>query len=168
MTFPLRQRPAADYHVRPRSFGSPRGVTPQSPGGTRKHAGCDLYALPGTEILAMEAGAVTRGCYLFYDVVYALEVTGVSGHVIRYGEIAGTAPGIFQDGTIAEGQVIAYVGKMETVSQAMLHLEVYSGTATGPLTDRNSPGFERRADLIDPTEMLDAALVNTTTDAVRE
>ncbi len=109
----------------------------------------------------MEAGTVTRGCSAFYDGVYALEVTGASGQVIRYGEIASAAPGIRLGSAVTEGQVIAHVGKMETVPQAMLHLEVYAGTATGPLTDRNSPGFERRPDLIDPTGMLDAAALFT-------
>jgi hypothetical protein len=105
----------------------------------------------------MEAGTVTRGCYAFYDVVYALEVTGSDGSIWRYGEIASAAPGIRLGSVVVEGQVIAHVGKMQAITQAMLHLERYSGTATGQLTDRNSPGFERRADLVDPTALLDAA-----------
>jgi murein DD-endopeptidase MepM/ murein hydrolase activator NlpD len=165
VTFPLRQRPAADYHVRPRSFGAPRGASPQTPGGTREHAGCDLYAPPGTEILAMETGTVTRAGYPFYDVVFALEVTGASGRVIRYGEIASAAPGLALDAQVEEGQVVAHVGKMVTVAQAMLHLEMYDGTGTGPLTDRARAPFMRRADLTDPTAWLDGAGMATTSPA---
>jgi len=41
----------------------------------------------------------------------------------------------------------------------MLHFEMYEGTATGDLTDRSSKGFERRKDLMDPTEYLDSCTV---------
>jgi murein DD-endopeptidase MepM/ murein hydrolase activator NlpD len=149
-TFPFRSRPVQSYKEPPRSFGASRD------NGARKHAGCDLYAPVGTEILAVEAGTVTRGCYLFYDVVFALEVTGVSGRVVRYGEISAAAPGIRLGSQVSEGQVIAHVGKMKTVAQSMLHLEAYAGTAQGPLTNRENPPFMRRADLQDPTTFLDA------------
>jgi murein DD-endopeptidase MepM/ murein hydrolase activator NlpD len=149
-TFPFRSRPIQGYKEPPRSFGAPRD------GGARKHAGCDLYAPVGTDILAVEAGTVTRGCYLFYDVVFALEVTGASGRVVRYGEISAAAPGIRLGSQVSEGEVIAHVGKMKTVAQSMLHFETYAGTAQGPLTDRENPPFMRRADLQDPTAFLDA------------
>jgi murein DD-endopeptidase MepM/ murein hydrolase activator NlpD len=51
-TFPFAHRPKESYKERPRSFGSPRN------GGKRKHAGCDLYVVPGTEVLAVEDGVV--------------------------------------------------------------------------------------------------------------
>ena len=47
MLFPLSFRPAESYHERPRSFGAPRD------GGTRSHAGCDLYAPIGTPVRAV-------------------------------------------------------------------------------------------------------------------
>ena len=71
-------------------------------------------------------------------------------------EIAAAAPGIRLGSQVVEGQVIAHVGKMETVAQAMLHLEMFAGTAQGPLTDRENPPFMRRADLQNPTAFLDA------------
>jgi murein DD-endopeptidase MepM/ murein hydrolase activator NlpD len=154
MIFPFKERPSADYHVRPRAFGSPRGATPQSPGGTRKHAGCDLYAEPGTEILAVEDGVVTCAIYPFYDVVFAIEVRHPSG-IVRYGEISHCAPGIAAGSQVKAGQVIAYVGKMKTVPQAMLHFEMYGGTGKGPLTDRTRAPFMRREDLVNPTAFLD-------------
>ena len=36
-------------------------------------------------------------------------------------------------------------------------LELYSGTAKGPLTDRKDLPYQRRSDLIDPTSILDKA-----------
>jgi murein DD-endopeptidase MepM/ murein hydrolase activator NlpD len=125
----------------------------------REHAGCDLYAAAGDAVLAMEAGTVTRGCYPFYDVVFALEVTSAAGRVIRYGEISGAVAGIRLGTLIDEGQPIARVGKMQTVAQAMLHLEIYDGTGTGPLTQRDNPPFMRRPDLLDPTDILDSAVL---------
>src|ERR1039457_7734983 len=79
--FPLRKRPAASYKERPRGFGNPRA------NGARKHAGCDLYAPVGTEVLAVEDGEVIAGPYLFYDVVDAVEIRHASGVIVRYGEV---------------------------------------------------------------------------------
>ena len=156
-TFPLRSRPAESYKEHPRSFGSPRA------GGARKHAGCDLYAAAGAEVLAVEDGTVLRGPYLFYDVVYALEVQHPSG-IVRYGEISHAAEGIATGVAVKAGHVIGYVGKMKTVAQPMLHFELFSGTAEGPLTNRQNPPFMRREDLQDPTAFLDACQ-EVTTDA---
>ena len=87
--FPLRKRPAASYKERPRGFGNPRA------NGARKHAGCDLYAPAGTEVLAVEDSEVIAGPYPFYDVVDAVEIRHASGIIVRYGEISKTgAPGI--------------------------------------------------------------------------
>ena len=41
---------------------------------------------------------------------------------------------------------------------AALHLELFAGTAQGPLTDRNHPPFMRRGDLVDPTAFLDSCM----------
>ena len=149
--FPLHVRPKESYKEPPRSFGSSRDH------GARKHAGCDLYASAGTEVLAVEDGTVIRGPYLFYDVVYALEVQHPSG-IVRYGEISHAAEGIATGVTVKAGQVLGYVGKMQTVAQSMLHLELFAGTAQGPLTDRNHPPYMRRGDLVDPTAFLDSCM----------
>lgn len=146
-TFPLRQRPAESYRQRPRSFGSPRDK------GGRKHAGCDLYAQAGADVLAVEDGVVLLGPYRFYDGVYALEVQHPSG-VVRYGEIA-PAPAIAAGTPVREGQVLGRVGKMRTIPRSMLHFELYSGSGRGPLTDLKKPPYLRRADLTDPSDFLD-------------
>jgi len=149
--FPLHVRPKESYKEPPRSFGSSRDH------GARKHAGCDLYASAGTEVLAVEDGTVIRGPCLFYDVVYALEVQHPSG-IVRYGEISHAAQGIATGVAVTAGQAIGYVGKMQTVAQSMLHLELFAGTAQGPLTDRNHPPFMRRGDLVDPAAFLDSCM----------
>jgi len=149
--FPLRKRPAASYKERPRGFGNPRA------NGARKHAGCDLYAPVGTEVLAVEDGEVIAGPYVFYDVVDAVEIRHTSGIVVRYGEINKTgAPGIKVGAKVTAGQVVGYVGKMQTVSNSMLHFELFTGQGKGPLTDRSQKPFDRRSDLVDPTAFLDA------------
>lgn len=71
--FPLRNRPKECFRVSPRSFGSSRA------GGARKHAGVDLYAPVGTEILAIDDGVVLRGPYLFYAGTQAIEIRHPQG-----------------------------------------------------------------------------------------
>jgi len=39
----------------------------------------------------------------------------------------------------------------------MLHFELYSGTESGKLTVRSNKLYQRRSDLIDPTDYLDNA-----------
>lgn len=149
MTFPLRQRPVLDYHTGPRRFGADRA-------GGRKHAGCDLIAPEGTEILAMADSRIVRGPYPFYSGTDALEVQQDDGKVIRYGEIAhATAPGVEAGARVAQGQLIAWIGRLDSGS-SMLHLEMYQGTESGSLTQAGN-AFKRRPDLIDPTPFLDGA-----------
>ena len=155
MIFPLRQHPTADYHEAPRSFGSPR------PG--RKHAACDLYAPKGTEILAVADGVITHVSTTYYhpspeaDWVGAVEVWhGMSVGKIRYAEIDHLAAGLQAGSPIKAGQVIAYVGQVAGMTNAMLHFEKYSGNLNGPLTVIPNKPFERRKDLQDPTGFLDS------------
>lgn len=165
MTFPLRQRPAESYHERPRSFGAPRIA---SAGGLRSHAGCDLYAAKGTEILACADGTIVDWEAEYYrpnpEAAYVGAVTvwhpelGDS-HKIRYGEVDRIAEGLRVGSKVTAGQVIAYVGQVAGMVNAMLHFEAYTGTSVGPLTDVSRPPFMRRADLVDPTELLDAAVI---------
>jgi hypothetical protein len=155
--FPLRQRPVSSYHDGGRKFGARRS------NGTRKHAGCDLIAPRGTEVLAMDSGKVIRGPYHFYSGAYALEIRHSNGKVVRYGEIMKIVPaGISAGARVSRGQVIASVGQLKS-GNAMLHLEIYSGSASGKLTQAGNK-FKRRADLIDPTPYLDAALLHSILD----
>jgi murein DD-endopeptidase MepM/ murein hydrolase activator NlpD len=150
--FPLDTRPAQSYRERPRSFGAPRS-------GGRKHAGCDLYAPVGTPIYAIDDGEVLTDVYFFYDNTYALEVRHPR-FIARYGEIQkNVAPGIRKGTQVRRGQLIAHVGKLASLNMSMLHLELYTGASTGPLTVRSNPPYMRRGDLMDPTPVLDRALI---------
>lgn len=150
LLFPLRKRPAPyGYKDGGRQFGAYRNEN-------RLHAGCDLLAPEGTEVLAIDHGTVIQGPYLFYDVVYALEVKHDSGVVVRYGEIRQSVPrGISAGARVSKGQVIGYVGLM-TSGSSMLHFEMYEGTVNGELTTGSGP-YRRRSDLMDPSPFLDAA-----------
>lgn len=150
LCFPLKFRPTDSYKTGMRKFGANRG------GGTRKHAASDLYAPIGTPILAMADGTVVKGPYAFYLGTQAIEVQH-KDFIARYGEIQKTATGIKEGTPVKRGQVIAYVGELKGLNMSMLHLELYRGSASGPLTVRANKPYQRRADLIDPTEILDGA-----------
>ncbi|MGR5150170.1 M23 family metallopeptidase [Photobacterium alginatilyticum] len=153
LRFPLKTRPVQSYTVAPRSFGSNRS-------NGRKHAGCDLYAPAGTEILSMLDGKVVR-IYNFYLGTKAVEVDhGI--FLARYGEISDVVSGIKVGSLVKRGDVIAKVGTLKFKSGAtmsMLHLELYSKTQTGPLTVRDNLPYKRRSDLMNPTNYLNSALL---------
>lgn len=149
LLFPLSQRPAESWHESPRSFGSGRS-------GGRKHAGCDLYAPVGTPVRAMLGGKVLTALYSFYGGTYALEVDHGT-FVARYGEVQSEVADKLEVGAaIAAGQIIGQVGQLNNYHRSMLHLELYTGSSTGALTDRQSMPYKRRDDLFDPTSWLDA------------
>ncbi|HET9789059.1 MAG TPA: M23 family metallopeptidase, partial [Pyrinomonadaceae bacterium] len=130
--FPFKEKdfPTQDWTQGMRCFGSRRS------GGRRAHAGCDLYAPVGTTIHAISSGTVTLGPYAFYDGTYALEVDHGS-FLARYGEIQKNA--FVKAGDHVEaGQPIAKVGKLLSIRNSMLHLELYDKSATGPLTVKNN------------------------------
>jgi murein DD-endopeptidase MepM/ murein hydrolase activator NlpD len=154
--FPFPVLPGANWTQSPRSFGSNRS------NGTRAHAGCDLYFPQGTWIYAIADGTVTNGPYPFYAKTFALEVDHGS-FLARYGEIQEHTL-VRKGDVITAGQKIARVGHLVeiTVPSDMLHLELYSKTASGALTvdvaqsKKRADGvpFLRRKDLIDPTARL--------------
>lgn len=159
-SFPITSRPppAWSWRTGPRAFGAARSKG-------RAHAGCDLYAPPGTAVLAVDAGVVTRAPYPFYAKTFAVEVDH-GAFVARYGEIAPGSCRLRLGERVEAGGPIATVGHLVGVNvpSDMLHFELYRGTASGPLTDTSGHGartrdgrpFYRRADLLDPTPFLDA------------
>ncbi len=152
LVFPLPFRPSESYKERPRAFGGNRS-------GGRKHAGCDLYAPVGTAVIAMTAGTLTRAVYAFYGGTFALEVDHGT-FVARYGEIQhGPSARLRVGQRIEIGNVIGAIGQLNCYHKSMLHLELYDGTQTGPLTNRANPPYKRRGDLLDPTPFLDSARV---------
>ena len=149
--FPMEARPAESYREGMRRFGAGRS-------GGRKHAGCDLYAPLETPIFAMDDGVVVQDLYHFYLGTFALEIQH-PGFLARYGEITSRVPdGLRRGSEVRRGQLLGFVGRLTGLDLTMLHLEMYAGSASGPLTVRGNKPFQRRADLLDPTPVLDAAL----------
>ncbi len=151
LRFPLGRRPQLSYKTGGRFFGAQRS-------GGRLHAGCDLIASAGTEILAVADGQVLA-YYPFYSGTNALEVHHSAGFVVRYGEISRLASGLRVGSDVRRGQVIAAVGRLNSGS-SMLHFEMYSGSLSGALTVRSNPPYQRRSDLNDPTGSLDNAALD--------
>ncbi len=149
--FPFSFRPTESYKDGARYFGANRS-------NGRKHAGCDLIAPIGTEVYAVDDGVAIQDMYRFYEHVNALEIQH-SHFLVRYGEIKNVVEGIKSGARIKKGQLIGYVGRLDS-GNSMLHFEMYSGEKTGSLTVRENKPFQRRSDLINPTEFLDGAIVN--------
>lgn len=153
LRFPLALRPAESYKEGMRAFGSSRS-------GGRKHAGCDLYAAPGTKIYSLSDGEVID-IYDFYLGTKAVEINH-GAFVARYGEVRSTTPGLKKGSMVARGDNIAEVGELVFASgtkMSMLHLELYRGNIPGRLTLRGHPPYHRRDDLLDPTPYLDRAVM---------
>lgn len=147
--FPLKTRSPSSYKTGMRKFGCNRSKG-------RKHAGCDLYAPIGTPVYAMDDGEVGN-FYAFYLGTYALEIKHTD-FVARYGELSKAATNVKKGTKVKKGQLIGYVGELKGLNMSMLHLELYSGKASGPLTVRGNKPYQRRADLMDPTVILDKAV----------
>ena len=148
MRFPLPFIPSQSWHTGALRFGANRA------GGTRKHAGCDLYAPIGTPVLAVADGTV-KGFAAFYMGTFALTVDH-GDFWIRYGKISDKiAAGLAANSKFKEGQQIGDVGDLLGLNLSMVHFEMYSGASSGPLTVPGRAPYMRRADLIDPTSHLD-------------
>ena len=153
-----------------RAFGSRRS------GGSRAHAGVDLYFPDFTEVRSMTDGVVTRGPYPFYLDTFAVEVDH-GAFLARYGEIAPERVWHVEEGDEVErGQQIGRVGILTQangsrlgVPSMMLHLEIYDKTASGRLTRavgtsaRTALGvpYFRRRDLIDPSAFVHRAAIQS-------
>ena len=158
--FPFPTLTKSSWETGSRAFGSNRD------GGSRAHAGCDLYYPVQTIIFAVADGKVIRGPYPFYCQTFALEIDHGS-FIVRYGEIAKGSALVKKGDKVKAGQKIAKVGHLVgiTVPSDMLHLEMYSGTGKGPLSvsgpasakrQGDDVPYKRRSDLIDPTPFLNA------------
>jgi murein DD-endopeptidase MepM/ murein hydrolase activator NlpD len=102
-------------------------------GGSRYHAGIDLYGNPDDPIIAMESGVIVN-YYHFYHGTYALFVQCDSGLVINYGEVKNKSWsefGLSTGSRVQRGQPIARVGQMSGGSH-MCHFETYM-----PPTEKN-------------------------------
>lgn len=172
LVFPLADEPGLilshfDDPASTASFGAARS-------GGRVHAGCDLYWTndgglayqtgyypynDDTPIYAVADGVIVD-YYPFYLGTYAL-VVDHGDFTVRYGEVddGGLPGGLTVGSAVAAGQQIATMGdlSMSSGTWSMLHFELYSNDATGPLTDSSNysylnvpdANYQRRADLMD-------------------
>ncbi|MFK7766475.1 MAG: peptidoglycan-binding protein [Mariniblastus sp.] len=155
--FPFKSMSNWSYKTSYRAFGSNRS------NGTRAHAACDIYFPQGTHIHAITDGVVIEGPYAFYAGTYAIEIDHGS-FTARYGEVQQNAQ-VAKGDQVTAGQHIAQVGHLIgiNVPSDMLHLELYSGAGSGPLSVSGAGGkvhtnglpFRRRRDLLNPTSYLD-------------
>jgi murein DD-endopeptidase MepM/ murein hydrolase activator NlpD len=156
LLFPLPIKPKESYKSGARRFGANRDH------GRRKHAGIDLYAPVGTAVRAMADGVVIRA-YDFYGGTQAIEVDH-GDFIARYGEVSVDSILVEDGDQIARGEKLAEVGKLKGLVTSMLHLEMF-GTTDDPtargkgLTQRANLPFQRRLDLIDPTESIDKSVM---------
>jgi murein DD-endopeptidase MepM/ murein hydrolase activator NlpD len=145
--FPFVIPPTQDFHTGARYFRAPRAHG-------RLHAAVDLLAPHLTQIRAVADGTVIQPAYFFYLGTNALEVDHPGVGVVRYGEIdMHKVVGLKAGDKVKAGDVIAYVGLLSTGS-SMLHFELYTGAAKGPLTVRTPP-LQRRSDLKNPTTLME-------------
>jgi len=149
----------ADYHTGARRFGSTRS------GGTRKHAGIDLYAPTGTLVRAMMDGVVliVRD---FYCQTFQIVVDHGS-FIARYGEVDPTPKNIFVKAGqhVKRGDLLGKVGHLVgiKVPSDMLHLELYETTESplkASLTQKTKAPYQRRGDVFDPAPSIDIAEMN--------
>ena len=87
----------------------------------------------------------------FYRGSYAIEIDHNS-YIGRYTEIKPIS-GIKVGVSVDPGQTIGTVMDLK-LKNSMLHFEMYSGTATGTLTNTANPPYMRRSDLLNPTNFL--------------
>lgn len=155
MIFPLPIKPTQNWHELPHAFGSPRE-------NGRKHAGVDLYAPFKTPVYAIADGEVIRSPYAFYDGTNALEVWHPGIGVVRYGEISSSKVVALSKGEqVKEGEIIAYVGLLDSLQRSMLHFEIYSEWAKGKmLTTANMP-YKRISALLDPSPLINKLYFET-------
>jgi murein DD-endopeptidase MepM/ murein hydrolase activator NlpD len=153
--FPFKELPKENWTEGMRAFGASRSK------GKRAHAGCDLYFPVGTTIHAITSGTVRAEPYEFYQGTDALEIDHGT-FVARYGEILKGSASVHKGDHVTAGQPIAKVGKLDSIKNSMLHLELYDKSVEGNLTQKIGPTkttaagvpFRRRKDLIDPTPKL--------------
>jgi murein DD-endopeptidase MepM/ murein hydrolase activator NlpD len=156
LLFPLEKRPKDSYKEGARRFGSNRDHN------SRKHAGIDLYAPVGTPVRAMADGIVVQ-VSTFYLGTWAV-VVDHGTFTARYGEVQPNTILVKNKQPIKRGQVLAHVGKLSGLNYSMLHLEMYATTESPNvagqfLSQKERPGFQRREDLINPTDSIDNAVM---------
>ena len=160
--FPLPLVPVQDYHKFGLRFGADRK---KKDAPTRTHAGCDLIAPIGTEVFSIDWGIVLdvpRTPFIKKTNLYSVIIEH-SNCIVRYGEInKNVAAGIHPGAIVEEGQLISTL-EVNNRGGAMLHFEMYNKDAVGAYYQKHNTtylyvpeaNYQRRKDLLDPTNYLD-------------
>ncbi len=132
----------------------------------RIHAACDIYAPLKSEVVAIDAGIIVEAGN-FYLGTQAIAIRHEGIGIIRYGEILEIPDKFLKiNKPVKAGEILGKVGQVIKVSP-MLHIELFDGSGSGPLTVRKEKieyynedvlkdaNYERRSDLMNPTKLLD-------------
>lgn len=129
--------------------------------GARAHAAIDLIEPAGTKVYSMTDGVVERiSVGTYYQGTGAVQIKNSDGSVIWYCEVK-AASGLAVGSRVKKNQLIATIQR-NNYGTAMLHLEAYSGRATGNLYSSTNATYDnvtavrycRRRDLIYPMGVL--------------
>lgn len=138
----------------------------------RVHAACDLYAPLKSDVVAVDAGIIVESGD-FYEGTQAIAIRHEKIGIIRYGEILEIPEEFLKIGVkVKAGDVIGKAAQVIKISP-MLHFELFDGTGSGKLSVRppakepehynegvlKSAAYQRRADLMNPTKLLDRLLL---------
>jgi hypothetical protein len=146
--------------------------------GDRHHAGLDLYAAPGSRVVAIESGIVlSSGIFTspdlvpYWNVTYQITIAHNSGIVCRYAELGDLA--VKTGDRVVGGEVIGHVGEVLDLSEVgagsppyiralkdqrrsgMLHLEVFTSVPGPDPRYQGGNWFTSKR----PSFLLDPALV---------
>ena len=158
-TFPLAVKPSASSYGPGGAFGSTSDTADR---GTRAHAAIDLDVPVGTAVLAMTSGTIIFSGD-FWGGTWETQVKNDNGSIARYGEINAEVT----SGRVSQGQRIGHIITNTANGSHVLHLELYAGTVSGPLTNTSnhsnytyviSRDYQRRSDLLNPTFVKDLPL----------
>ncbi|WP_163400377.1 M23 family metallopeptidase [Flavobacterium fluviatile] len=158
---------AANQAANQATFNSNRG------GGTRKHAGRDLYTNPEEPVVAICKGEVleVKSFYAQTNQVTILHETNDGRKfIIRYGELAPNSITVKKGDSVIQKQQIGVTGHLVGITVItgetiyMLHFEHYTGDKgydlSIPLSTDDKP-FMRRIDLVDSVTILQEGFRNT-------
>jgi len=100
------------------SFGYPRLV---GTGQQHWHEGTDVMAAPGTPMVAVEDGVVTKVGESSLGGL-SLKITGASGYWFYYAHLSGFAPDLVEGMPIAAGTLVGFVGDTGDAKGGATHL----------------------------------------------
>ncbi len=154
LNFPLASGSLAEISV---NWGGPRN------GGTRCHAGIDIYTTGARSVVAMSDGEVSgiiKGWYTCggtnIDAIFVYHSSGaLAGKTINYGEVESGSYSVSVGSRVTRGQRLAVAR-----SCGMLHLELYSGRVSAnqrwqPASGRVGSGCAGNSLSTKPSNLLD-------------